>query len=107
MAKQKLDPVALINREIESLEDKVEKLRDRLISDADKALERAKAQTEKARAKIRQEQEKLRELQKKAKENMDARIQRQGTTSVPSQMDLPRRAPSELHLGCDTSRRGL
>ena len=70
MAKQKLDPVALISKEIESLESKVEKLRDRLISDAEKAMDRAKAQAEKAKVKMKAEQDKLRELQQKAKNSI-------------------------------------
>ncbi len=77
MTNKKMDPVALIRKEIESLEAKVEQLRDRLMTDANKAIDKAKAQAERAREKLKTEQAKLGELQKKAKAKMDSRIQTQ------------------------------
>ena len=49
MTNKKMYPVALIRKEIESLEAKVEQLRDRLMVDANKAIDKAKAQAERAR----------------------------------------------------------
>ena len=77
MTNKKMDPVALIRKEIESLESKVEQLRDRLMADAHRAIDKAKAQAEKAREKLKAEQAKLGDLQKKAKAKMDSRIQKQ------------------------------
>jgi chromosome segregation ATPase len=91
MTNKKMDPVALIRKEIESLEQKLEKLRDRLMSDAHKAMDKAKAQAERAREKLKAEQDKLGELQKKAKANMDARVQKQvdrAHSAVKSAKDL-------------------
>ncbi|MGJ8686926.1 MAG: hypothetical protein ACSHWQ_05570, partial [Spongiibacteraceae bacterium] len=91
MANKKIDPVALINKEIEALEGKVEKLRERLTADANKAIDRAKSQAEKAKEKLKAEQERLKALQKKAKEKMDARIKTQldrAHNAVDSARDL-------------------
>jgi chromosome segregation ATPase len=77
MTNKKMDPVALIRKEIESLESKVEQLRDRLMADAHRAIDTAKAQAEKAREKLKAEQTRLGELQKRAKAKMDSRIQKQ------------------------------
>ncbi|MDF1692040.1 MAG: hypothetical protein P1U47_06695 [Zhongshania sp.] len=97
MANKKMDPVALIRKEIESLEHKLEQLRDRLMADAHKAMDKAKAQAERARDKLKAEQQKLNELQKKAKASMDAKIHKQverahGTVEAAKELELDARA---------------
>ncbi|WP_373081643.1 hypothetical protein [Zhongshania sp.] len=97
MANKKMDPVALIRKEIESLEHKVEQLRDRLMADAHKAMDKAKAQAERARNKLKEEQTKLGELQKKAKANMDAKVHKQldrahGAVDAAKELELDAKA---------------
>jgi len=97
MANKKMDPVALIRKEIESLEHKLEQLRDRLMADAHKAMDKAKAQAERARDKLKSEQQKLSELQHKAKASMDAKIHKQverahGAVDAAKELELDAKA---------------